>query len=86
MDYPRDEISQRATDTIAHYGGPSRARVYFKFTCPSCGARCTFHEPNTLFERGECHKCGHDAPVERAGFLLELGPQRSEAVRRVSGT
>lgn len=72
-DYERDEIIRRAEMAIRVYGGPLRARVYFKFTCPKCQTRCVFDRPNTLFERGECYTCGHEAPVEKAGFLLELG-------------
>ncbi len=73
MDYPRLVIMEMATKTILEYGGPTRARVRFKFTCEKCGTRCTFNEVNVLWERGECFACGHDQPIEKAGYVLELG-------------
>jgi hypothetical protein len=72
MDYPRDIIAKKADDAIAAHGGPKTARVYFKFTCPQCGARCTFDEPNRLWEEGECHACGTKSPVTEAGFVLHV--------------
>jgi ribosomal protein S27AE len=52
-----------------------RARVYFKYTCQKCGARVTFAEPGVLFERGACHKCGHEQPVTEGGYLLDIVPR-----------
>ncbi len=75
MDYPRDEIMRKADAAIAQHGGPSVAKVWFKFTCPACGERCNFNDPNTLWEQGECCRCGHTAPVLQAGFSLELSLQ-----------
>ena len=72
MDYPRDEIMKRADQAIQNNGGPEHARVFFKFTCPACGERVTFNEPNRLYEEGECCVCGHSAPVEQAGFVLHV--------------
>lgn len=72
MDYPRDVIMQKAAEAIATHGGPEHARVFFKFTCAQCGERCTFNEPNMLREEGECFACGHNAPVEQAGFALHI--------------
>ncbi len=74
MDYPRDEIAKMATEAIARNGGPAHAKVYFKFTCPACSERCTFDDPNALYEDGECATCGHIAPVTRAGFALLVSP------------
>lgn len=71
-DYSRDEIAQMADKAIAEHGGPALARVYFKFTCAACGHRCTFVEPNALFETGECDRCGRITTVSRAGFSLML--------------
>ena len=71
MDYPRDVIMQKAHNAIRGMGGPQYCKVFFKFTCIQCGTRCTFDEPNSLFERGECAACGFDQPVEKAGFRLE---------------
>jgi len=72
-DLPREEIMRRASEAIAVNGGPANARVFFKFTCPHCGERCQFVEPNQLFEDGECSRCGRTAPVPRAGYALLLG-------------
>lgn len=71
-DYPRDVICQMADQAIAKNGGPELARVYFKFTCEACGERCTFNEPNSLYEQGECCECGHMTTVTKAGFSLLL--------------
>jgi hypothetical protein len=72
MDYPRDEIMRMAHNAIRDSGGPDRAWVHFKFTCEKCGARCTFEEKNSLFERGTCYQCGTDQPVTKAGFALHM--------------
>lgn len=74
MDYPRDQIVQMAEAAIAAHGGPRTARVYFKFTCGRCGARCTFNEPNRLYTDGECHACGAMTSVDQAGFALHHAP------------
>ena len=70
--YPRAEIMRMAESAIQQYGGPSKARVYFKFTCAHCGERCTFSEPNKLYEEGECGSCGKTTTVNDAGFMLAL--------------
>ena len=63
-----------ANKAIMENGRPKLAKVYFKFTCPKCGARCEFEEPNKLYEKGICYKCGADEPVTHAGFNLEHIP------------
>ena len=68
-DYPREEILKKAIQALEQFPG---AKVYFKFTCSHCGERCTFQEPNMLYESGECCKCGKDSPVTMAGFSLEM--------------
>lgn len=72
MDYPRDEIQRMAEAAIRQHGGSTTARVFFKFTCGRCGARCTFNEPNRLYTEGECHACGFMTSIERAGFALHV--------------
>ncbi len=67
-DLPRDEIMKKANDVILELHG--KAQVFFKFTCPACGERCAFREPNKLYEIGICDRCGHEAPVQYAGFSL----------------
>lgn len=68
LDLPRAELAAHAEEAIKRMGG--NAQVYFKFTCPVCGERCTFSEPNTLWEEGECCNCGHKSPVTKGGYLL----------------
>jgi hypothetical protein len=30
---------------------------------------------HVLFERGACHKCGHEQPVTEGGYLLDVVPR-----------
>ena len=69
-DRPRDEIMQLAQDVIDRSKGS--ATVYFKWTCPECKTRCTFEEPNILYEEGECWSCKQTSKIETAGFMLTL--------------
>ena len=69
-DRPRAEIMEMANGVIARAAG--RAQVFFKFTCPACGERLTLEKPNTLYEDGECGKCGVTAPIEKAGYMILL--------------
>lgn len=48
--------------------------VYFKFSCAWCGERCQFNEPNKLYAKGECAKCGQETIVDVGGFLLASKP------------
>lgn len=69
-DFPRDVIIKMAEAAIEEHGGPEKAKVFFKFYCEVCGERCTFKEPNELFETGICHKCGHETTINEAGFMV----------------
>lgn len=71
-DHPRAAIMRLANEAIATHGGPTVARVFFKFTCRQCGTRCTFDEPNLLWAEGECASCGLKQPVTQAGFMLAM--------------
>jgi hypothetical protein len=66
-DYDRNEILRRASLARSQYKGGD---IYFKFTCEKCGERCTFDQPNYLFEFGECCACGHSQKITQAGFAL----------------
>ena len=68
-DLPREQLAALAERVLSSNG---RSKVYFKFTCRRCGARCTFAEPNTLFETGECNVCGAISPVDEGGFMMVL--------------
>lgn len=80
-DLPRQELVEHAEAAMRSMGG--NAQVYFKFTCPACGARCTFAEANTLYDEGECAECGDISPVHEGGYLLmasrpqPLDPERN---------
>lgn len=76
-DLPREVAMKRASDTIRMLGGPQVAKVFFKFTCPACGERCMFQEPNILYERGTCISCGADEPVEFAGYAVDIKVRRT---------
>jgi hypothetical protein len=71
-DMSREEAAALADKAIADFGGPEKAQVFFKFTCQWCGARCTFNDPNTLWENGECAQCGQTMSVQYAGFCLHF--------------
>lgn len=68
-DLTRDELVESANKVVAESGVP--VNVLFKFTCEHCGERCTFQEPNKLYEKGECHRCGKETVVKRGGYALE---------------
>lgn len=71
-DFPRDVIVKMAEATIEKHGGPGKVKIFFKFYCEACGERCTFEEPNELFETGICFKCGHETVIEKAGFMATI--------------
>lgn len=69
MDYPVAELVKKANAALAAMPG---AKVYFKFTCPHCGERVLFEEPNTYYAEGECAACGKSSPFTSGGFLLHV--------------
>ena len=71
-DLPRDEVLKEAAQAIQDNGGSPRATVYFFFTCPGCGERCTFDPPTQLFSGGTCAHCGTAAAIEFARFALQI--------------
>jgi hypothetical protein len=71
-DLPRAEIAKLADEAIVRYGGPNMCEVRFKFTCVHCGTRCSFSEPNALYEEGECCACGKSTTVTAAGFSMHF--------------
>ena len=68
-DLPREQLAALAEQAL---GSGGQRKIYFKFTCRHCGARCTFAEPNTLFETGECNVCNGISPVNEGGFMMVL--------------
>lgn len=71
-DLPKDELVKLANKTIADSGGPENVEVFFKFTCEKCGERCTFQEPNSIYEFGECCECGHNTLFTKGGYALHF--------------
>lgn len=72
-DLPKAEIVHMAEQAIRQSqlsGTPAQA--FFKFTCEACGERCTFSDPNTIYDSGECCACGHVTdPIPAYGFMLQ---------------
>ena len=68
-DLPRQEFLELAGRTRRSYPGST---IYFKFSCAHCGARCTLSDANTLYEQGECCKCGKLTKIDKGGFDLHL--------------
>lgn len=66
-DLPREAIIKQAQDYIDAGGG--KTKVYYRYTCVHCKARCGFSEPNTLFEIGVCSNCSKETEIEEAGFM-----------------
>lgn len=67
---PRGELMEHANRTLIEFG--DLAEVFFKYTCEGCGERCMLSEPNILYEKGECHKCGHVTPITKGGYTLVM--------------
>lgn len=67
-DLPREEALKRLAEIKKVTKGKSK--LYFKFTCGGCGARCMFPTPNALYEIGICSDCGHETDVTQAGFMV----------------
>jgi DNA-directed RNA polymerase subunit RPC12/RpoP len=72
LNLPRKKLLAHAQQALRLF---PRAKVFFKYTCAACGTRVTFAEPNHLFERGQCHQCGHEQDVTEGGYLLNLVPR-----------
>lgn len=66
------QIKELAERAILDMGGPSQCEVHFKFTCQWCGTRCTFIEPNVIFESGECLKCQKTTLITLVGFSVHI--------------
>lgn len=70
-DYPREQViagANKALRTLAEQG--VEAEVHFKATCPHCGARPEFDEPNAWFEQMTCCQCGESFPFERGNYSI----------------
>ena len=79
-DLPREELIAAADKVVEDSYVP--VDVMFKFSCEHCGERCTFQEPNMLYENGECHKCGQMTKVEFGGYALHFKYHQAKEQRR----
>jgi hypothetical protein len=73
---PRAEVEQLARHAIEVHGGANLARVWFKFSCVTCGSRETAPTPNVLPEEAVCTVCGARTPILGGGFALETRRDR----------
>lgn len=62
-----------ATEAIEMYSRQGlKAEAFFKATCPHCGKRVTFDEPNVMYDAMECAVCGLIFPFIRGGYLMQI--------------
>jgi transcription initiation factor IIE alpha subunit len=72
-DVGRDRLLSLADEALKDLAKRGIAgMVHFKFTCEHCGERCTFEEPNLLFEYGDCDSCGKRTHVQKGGFMVNI--------------
>lgn len=71
-DYPVEQLVAGAAEAINEMiaAGAPDPHVYFKATCPTCGERCMFQEPDTVYEEMECAECGTLFPFVRGNYML----------------
>jgi hypothetical protein len=73
---PRAEIEKLAKAAIETHGGRDVCRVFYKFDCGNCGARCMVPEPNVLPATGTCATCGAETTILGGGYRLEVRRSR----------
>jgi len=66
-DLTRETILAMANDVMAR-----GMDVWFKFTCPSCGFRCTAETKNTLLDNYECFECKETCAPQYFGLLVAM--------------
>lgn len=67
-DLPRKQALERLSEIKKLSEGTSR--LYFKFTCQKCKARCMFRDPDILYEIGICPECDTENNIKEAGFMV----------------
>lgn len=70
QDFSREELMAAAQHILDESGG--RINVHFKATCPQCGERPMFEEPNMIYESMVCSECGHEFPFVKGNYMLEM--------------
>lgn len=72
-DLLKAELMARANETILEFEKRGlKAAAFFKATCPYCGNRVTFNEPNICYDSMECAGCGLIFPFIRGGYLVQV--------------
>jgi hypothetical protein len=72
-DLLKAELLAHASDAILEFEKRGfKAEAWFKATCPLCGARVQFNEPNVIFDDVECCHCGIVFPFEKGGYLVAI--------------
>ncbi len=72
-DLPKAELMDMADEAVVSYRKLGlKANVFFKATCPKCGERPIFTEPNVVYDEMECSGCGTIFPFTHGGFLMEI--------------
>ena len=70
---PRDgDLTRKAILAMAHDVIAKGMDVWFKFTCPTCGFRCTADTKNTLLKSYECCNCQETCTPELFGLLVAV--------------
>jgi len=70
-DLAKTDILKLAEDAKKRYA-PHEVHVFFKCTCPNCGERLAFEEPDTLYESATCENCHTTSDIHFFGFRLEI--------------
>jgi len=72
-DYPVRELVESAEEVISENLRKGVAcHVFFKATCPWCGARPMFQEPNTVYPRMECSECGKEFDFVKGNYMVVM--------------
>ena len=70
-DFPVADLVARAEEILAQAKRTNtRVSVFFKATCPKCGARPMFDDANTVYETMECCDCGHVFPFTKGNYMV----------------
>ena len=75
-DLPKDVAIEMGEGRVKD--GAGKTRIYYRFTCAHCNARCGFSEPNILYDVGVCSNCGKETEITEAGFMTveEFTPKK----------